>query len=75
MALRFAPDADRRHHGVPLAAQPDIVRLLTDLTLSVFATGVLCVTFSWLDRPVDPVPERPAVAVGGSPVVADADGP
>ena len=74
MALHFASDADRRPHGPSLAAQPDVVRFLADLTVSVFVAGVLCATFAWLDRPSDAAP-RPAPVVELSPAVAEAGQP
>ena len=74
MALHFAADADRRPHGPSLAAQPEVVRFLADLTLSVFAAGVLCATFAWLDQPRTDAPRAVAV-VEITPVVAEAGGP
>ncbi len=57
MSLRRPPAAERRRPGVPLAAQPEVVRLVRDLTLAVFVAGVLCATFTRLDQPGGPRPD------------------
>jgi hypothetical protein len=69
--------AGRRRSGVDLAAQPEVIRLLSDLTFGVFAAGVLCAAFTWLDQSTSAGADRGELVMElaaelGTPIVGPA---